>query len=346
MPLFAVIIPVHNTAPYLKDCLDSILAQDCADWECLCVDDGSTDGSGDILDGYASRDSRFRIVHQENAGPGAARNKGLGLARGEWVSFVDSDDMLRPDCLSSFAKLPDKTDITFFQLTRIDGDGIRHNFTFPADWTTEPTTSGPEMEKMAARLIFNSRHADMFGWTCNKFIRRSLIEKTGARFDVSVQCYEDELFALGLLKAARSIRLLPRCLYLYRWREGCLTASRERNAKGLAERYEKALEGFADETFLSLQFLRVFHLLEAEFAADPSSESLARLSGFRKRHRRFLRFRERRQGILLGLAAALPRRLPGGIVRLFRRLLPAPPTPMLWTANPGEKPIPIDTFFV
>lgn len=78
---FSIIIPVYNVAPYLRECLDSVLAQICTDWEweAICVDDGSTDGSGAILDEYAARDGRFKVIHQTNAGVSAARNAALNV---------------------------------------------------------------------------------------------------------------------------------------------------------------------------------------------------------------------------------------------------------------------------
>ena len=99
MPKFSIIIPVYNVAPYLRECLDSVLAQTYTDWEAICVDDGSTDGSGAILDEYAARDSHFRIIHQTNAGVSVARNVALDVAHGEWVWFVDGDDLIHPEAL-------------------------------------------------------------------------------------------------------------------------------------------------------------------------------------------------------------------------------------------------------
>lgn len=99
-PFFSIIIPVYNVAPYLRECLDSVLAQTFKDWEAICVDDGSTDGSGEILDEYGARDKRFRVVHQGNAGVSAARNRGLEEAKGEWIWFVDADDSIRQGSLA------------------------------------------------------------------------------------------------------------------------------------------------------------------------------------------------------------------------------------------------------
>ena len=99
MSMFSIVIPAYNVAPYLRECLDSVVAQTFADWEAICVDDGSTDGSGAILDEYAARDGRFRVIHQANAGVSAARNAALDVAQGEWVWFVDGDDAIHPNAL-------------------------------------------------------------------------------------------------------------------------------------------------------------------------------------------------------------------------------------------------------
>ena len=92
MPKFSIIIPVYNVAPYLRECLDSVLSQTFPDWEAICVDDGSTDESGAILDEYAAKDKRFRVFHKENGGVSSARNLALDNAKGEWIGFLDGDD--------------------------------------------------------------------------------------------------------------------------------------------------------------------------------------------------------------------------------------------------------------
>ena len=92
--MISVIIPVYNVEKYLRECLDSVLRQTCSDFELLLIDDGSRDSSGKICDEYASKDSRISVIHKENGGVSAARNLGLQNAKGEWIAFVDADDVI------------------------------------------------------------------------------------------------------------------------------------------------------------------------------------------------------------------------------------------------------------
>ena len=94
LPLLSVIVPVYNTAPWLRKCLNSIINQTYRNIEIICVDDGSTDDSLAVLQQYAVLDSRIKVIHQENAGVSVARNRGVEVASGDYVGFVDSDDSL------------------------------------------------------------------------------------------------------------------------------------------------------------------------------------------------------------------------------------------------------------
>lgn len=113
MAKVSVIIPVYNVAPYLRQNLDSVLAQTVTDIEVICVDDGSDDGSAKILKEYAQADKRVKVFHQKNAGAGAARNLGLFHARGEFLSFLDSDDFFEPRMLEKMVALAEADDDDF-----------------------------------------------------------------------------------------------------------------------------------------------------------------------------------------------------------------------------------------
>ena len=105
MVMFSVIMPVYNAAKYLRTSVNSILNQTCTDWECICVDDGSTDGSAEILDEYARSDTRIKVVHQPNGGEGKARNAGLALAVGDVIAWIDADDIFDGNVLEVAAEV-------------------------------------------------------------------------------------------------------------------------------------------------------------------------------------------------------------------------------------------------
>lgn len=107
-PTFSIIIPVYNVAPYLAECLDSVRAQTYANWEALCVDDGSTDTSSALLDTYARLDPRIHVTHQRNAGVSSARNRGLEASRGDWIWFVDGDDAIHSNALGALQSIIQK----------------------------------------------------------------------------------------------------------------------------------------------------------------------------------------------------------------------------------------------
>lgn len=108
MPKFSIIIPCYKVEKYIRECLDSVLAQKVVSWEAICTDDGSPDGTGAILDEYAAKDSRIKVIHQKNAGLSAARNAGLEIATGEWLLYLDSDDVLSPWALETYVKMMEK----------------------------------------------------------------------------------------------------------------------------------------------------------------------------------------------------------------------------------------------
>ena len=171
-PLISVIVPVYNTAPFLRKCLDSICNQTYRNLEIICINDGSTDSSAEILAEYATKDSRFIIIDQENAGQAAARNKGLQLARGEWITGVDSDDFIEPDtyeyCIKNLSHKAD-TKLIIFSFDSIDGDSgrILHRNQQPATGIITPSP-------------YHLLRTDCYFW--NKLWHRDLFTQSGIRF--------------------------------------------------------------------------------------------------------------------------------------------------------------------
>lgn len=236
MPFFSIIIPVYNVAPYLRECLDSVLAQTFTDWEAICIDDGSTDGSGAILDEYAARDSRFRIIHQPNAGVSVARNKGLDVAKGEWIWFVDSDDMIKPHALDRFYNLECKADITYFGMDFLLQDGSVSSFHHVR---ILPTKLDDESSAIVERFASSLMGIDFFGYTVNKFIRRSIIQDNAIRFEPGINCWEDALFFIKVFADSSTFAVISDSLYSYRQLQTGLTNSGNKPMLKIGQLFEE-----------------------------------------------------------------------------------------------------------
>ena len=125
-PFFSIIVPVYKVEKYIRECIESILYQTFSDWELILVDDGTPDNSGRICDEYAAKDSRIHVYHKDNRGVSSARNLGLDNAHGEWVTFVDSDDRLELNALSSISDCLKKNDADLIQF-KSDRTDIEYN---------------------------------------------------------------------------------------------------------------------------------------------------------------------------------------------------------------------------
>lgn len=201
MPKISIIVPVHNTEEYLQECLDSLAAQTISDLEVICIDDGSTDQSEDMLRKYAERDQRFRVFsHPEALGPGAVRNKGIALASGDFIGFVDSDDYIHPkmyeDLLSAFG-VGEDIDFTICGIEKFSDSGA------------EKFAKG-EQERLLSAFAGRSVNWEMFGdrifdlrfGCCNRLYRRDFLNSSGARFSEGI-FYEDLIFHFKVFTQAR-----------------------------------------------------------------------------------------------------------------------------------------------
>ena len=221
-PLISVIIPVFNTAPWLDRCLESLLLQDFRDFEVLAVDDGSTDGSADILKKLASRDARIHLfTSSETRGMSAARNTALDTARGEWLLFLDSDDWVSPGFLSCPLEkaAASGADLVVFQAVREFDPGLSARSGKSAQKRAvpcglKPGDYGPEPVLRALCDFSLSTHL----W--NKLYHRSLFD--GIRLPVG-EAWEDAAVMHLLIDRADRISVIPEVLYHYAERPGSLT---------------------------------------------------------------------------------------------------------------------------
>ena len=223
MPRFSILIPVYNVEQYIADCLQSVLGQTFSDCEVIDVDDGSTDRSGEMLECYttafAQRGIPYTIIHQQNQGLGAARNTAIDNATGEYLVFLDSDDMLQPQALEVLDTHLDGEDLLCF-------NGQRY---FEEAHTLEPPQPLQDEGPISGIEYFN-RHAlevRQFAFVCVvlRCVRRQFLLDNGLRFHPGIY-HEDNLFTPLACYHARKVSVIPDALYLYRVRPGSIMAHR------------------------------------------------------------------------------------------------------------------------
>lgn len=252
--MFSIIIPVYNSAKYIRRCLDSIIAQSYQDWECILIDDGSSDDSGAICDSYSVQDSRFKVIHKQNGGASSARNIGIEKSSGEWICFVDSDDWVVPDYLQTFFDIEDKSDITFFAVSQDFANGCSlHRIP-----NLFKSNDRDEIEAEFA-LLKHGRIGDVFGWTVDKFYRSSLIKDNNINFVTSLVFREDEIFIMEAGRFAKSISVIDKILYHYCFRDSGITAGgiRIEDYKILSDKLLELLPSYHNEALLCKDFMRV-----------------------------------------------------------------------------------------
>lgn len=209
MELISVIVPVYNTALYLPECVESILAQTYENLELLLIDDGSTDGSGRLCDGFAARDPRVRVIHQRNRGLSAARNAGLDLSRGAYIAFADSDDWMERDMLARLYGTLQQTgaDMALCGVRQTSGE--------------ETTMEDALLTREAFRDCLLQPEAWYYITVWNKLCRRELWEDL--RFPVGY-IHEDEAVIYDLAVRCHGIALVSASLYHYRRHPGSIMA--------------------------------------------------------------------------------------------------------------------------
>lgn len=209
MPLVSVIIPVYNVEKYLRQCLDSVTAQTLSDIEIICVNDSSTDGSLSILEEYAEKDDRIRVVTQKNGGAGAARNRGLSMASGKYLSFLDSDDFFEPDMLElAYRKAEeDRADFVVFNSNQYYTD--KEKFVEVA-WTLR-VKEIPPYTPFSHRQMTDNIFKVFVGWAWDKLYNREFVMKNHLLFQEQ-RTSNDMYFVFSAVAIAKRISVVNKVL--------------------------------------------------------------------------------------------------------------------------------------
>ena len=208
MPKVTIIVPVYKAEAYLPACIDSILQQTFSDFEVFLVNDGSPDRCGEICEEYASRDGRIKVIHQENSGQAAARNRALERAAGEWVCFVDSDDLIHPQMIQRLydAAMMHGSDVTMCLM--------QESPELPETFFSEPVGVCQVFAMNEENLVALYDREEYPAWVaCAKLIRKELVMK---HLFCEGKVYEDNEAVCHWVCASEKLVRLQDAMYYYR----------------------------------------------------------------------------------------------------------------------------------
>lgn len=227
----SVIIPVYNVEKYLKRCLDSIINQTFKDLEIICINDGSTDNSAQILDEYANKDSRIKIITQPNSGLSATRNKGINIAQGEFISFIDSDDWIAENFYEKLYKTAIKydADMAVCGIIRLSEYRKKYLLQFQKEIILENSDKK-----------FEICNIPDINYVWNKIYKLDKIRKYNLKF-LEGYVYEDVLFTPQTVFYLKKLVTVPHTYYYY-WRTPNSIVSKKSNKKDLEHTKKLALE--------------------------------------------------------------------------------------------------------
>lgn len=207
MVTVSIIVPVYNVGKYISKCLDSILSQDFTDYELILVNDGSEDNSLDICNSYLKKDSRIVVISQENQGVSSARNRGLDIARGIYVVFIDSDDYVEDNYLSTLISIiiENKVDVGICSYSKVFQAGVKNEMLIGKNMYLN-------QESMLIYLFLPNYYR---GYLVNKILKRTIIEKNRIRFSDGLSVQEDLWFIYQYMLQAQSAFYLDCAVYNY-----------------------------------------------------------------------------------------------------------------------------------
>lgn len=208
--MISIIIPIYNVSQYLNECIQSVVNQSYKDFECVLIDDGSSDGCEMICDQWAQKDSRIKVIHQSNQGVSKARNRGIAEAQGEYITFIDSDDWIDPNYLNELFQPIEKynVDLVVCGLQQQYNNGTFQNYSYK--------TGIIKIEKQFTNEFTDINKQFLLFGPVIKLYRKSIIQKHNIHFPPEYTYGEDLLFNYSYLEYVKAIYIVDQCLYHYR----------------------------------------------------------------------------------------------------------------------------------
>jgi len=225
-PQISIVIPVYKVENYLEECLNSVINQTFKDWVAICVDDGSPDNCGKILDIYADKDSRIKVIHQSNRGISEARNAAFKYIDTPYIMFLDSDDVLHKQAMKlAYDKINETgADIVWFDITEFNDGEVIEQITISNNNKIK-TYNNPFKFYVAKDKVFTTHKTRMPGVIWNKLYKTEFVKKTPFASGISIG--EDMLFTIEIVAKVNKLAHLQENLYFYRQRPGSIMHSLE-----------------------------------------------------------------------------------------------------------------------
>lgn len=206
LPEVSIIVPIYNSEKYLSRCIDSIISQTFSNFECVLIDDGSTDSSLFICEHYHQSDDRIIVIHQENEGLSVARNRGIETARGKYICFVDSDDYIQKDMCEILVDAVNRSDADVVFCGYTENNKVRslciEDFIFSNNSTIE--------------IVHYLEMRQAFGLAWNKIYKKTILDTYSIRFPIAIKFGEDMIFNLQYFRHIKKAYISSNCLYHYR----------------------------------------------------------------------------------------------------------------------------------
>ena len=259
--LISVIVPVYNAEKYVEECIKSVIGQTYQKWELLLIDDGSSDASGEIIDEFAGKDERIKVFHKENGGTHTARNKGLELACGDYVMFMDPDDWLDTDILECLAEKIEEYDLDVIRFTFIKefaDTHVKKQNTFLKDTLYKGEECRELLRQTVGLTGDELKHPENLNFLAsvcfNAYRKKIIVDNKIEFFNIrAIGTFSDGLFNIELFKHVKSFLFVDRGFYHYR----------KTNTHSATSNYR---EGFPDKQ--GLLFEKIESVLKDCFTGD------------------------------------------------------------------------------
>lgn len=278
-PLLSVIVPVYNTEKYLEECLDSILGQTFKNFEIIIVDDGSTDGSGKICDGYAQKDKRVHVIHKTNGGLVSARKEGITAARGKYISYVDSDDWIDKNRYREMYEKGMKLNVDMISANIINEYSYGGNMVIK-DACGEGYFTGEELDNVVNNIVdlekfyMPKQHLSL----CKYIFKKAILFEAQMSVDNSITIGEDDVTTLQCLAKTESLVCIYGASYHYRKHAESMmhvnNSSQKSHLKLIYETISKTCSGYKnfDRLMRQLNVMIFMELLTSDYFALMEDE--------------------------------------------------------------------------